>query len=428
MPRRFYVAAMVAASLTAPFAEASTLELTPALNVSEEYNDNIYGTADGRKTDFITRVQPGAKLRAQSPLMNLDASYIFDYRNYAKGHHGDEKIHNADLKATLQLLENLFFVDLGDALHRTTVDVARDVATESLLATQTNQNIASVSPYLLWRPSSKGTLRSGYRYTDTRYFEGEGIDKREHVGFLSFQQQVSDKLVLNAGYAFTSAAASAAYDRRLAGYPFAGAEATSGDFERHDLSGGFRYNFKPASSIFGSLGNSWNRFSGGIYTRDLFWDAGVSHDFNLAVALLETRVQNVEDPLSSSTRQVSYTARIDRTFSRGGMAAGATYLENFVTRTGRFESRRGTVTGSGRYEITPRVTTFGSVYAERFSRTLPDSYPYRFTANGGVSYGFFNNDTMVTVSYTLVCDRLDWDSSRREKLTDRVLFAVRTLF
>jgi hypothetical protein len=403
-------AALLVAVSSAAEAAASELELKPALSVSEEYNDNVYGTADGRKTDFITRVQPGAALHYGGPQITVDSSYIFDYRNYAEGSHGDEQIHNGDLKGTLQLLDNFLMLDFGDALHRTTVDVSRDVATESLLVQQTNQNIAYVSPYLLWRLGSKETLKTGYRYTDTRYFEGIGADRREHSGFADFLHQVSPELTLNVGYAYTHA------------------DVIGLGYDRNNVSAGFRYNLAQRSSIFGSVGNSWNHFRGRNSTSDLFWDAGVSHDFGRLVALLKTKVENIDDPLTISTRRISYSGRLDRAFGRGGMGISAMYLEDYMTETGKLEHRRGTLSSSGRYEILPKLTATASLYAERFNRDAPGDYPYRLTASGALSYALYSDDVRISLAYTFALDRLQLDSSSGEKATNRLVVEARRRF
>jgi hypothetical protein len=405
------IAVVVAVSSpSAKEAAASELELKPALSVSEEYNDNIFGTADGRRTDFVTRVQPGAMLHYRAAQLGLDGSYIFDYRNYAKGSHGDEEIHNADVKGNLQFLDDFLMVDFGDALHRTTVNAARDIATESLLVNQTSQNIAFVSPYLLWRLGGKYTLKTGYRYTDTRYFDGIGIDRREHSGFVDFQHQVSEELIVNCGYAYTHA------------------DVTGQSYDRNEVSAGFRYNLAKRSSIFGSVGNSWNDFKGKSSTSDFIWDAGMSHDFGRTVALLETKVENIDDPLTVSTRRISYSGRVDRAFDRGGLGVSAIYLEDYVTETGKLEHRRGTLSSTGRYEVLTKLTASGALYAERFSKDTADQYPYRLTANSALTYAFYNDKATVTLAYTFVVDRLHLDSSSGDKLTNRVLVEARTMF
>ena len=402
--------AILAAVGSGRLAQASDLELRPSLSVSEEYDDNILQTVSNRKTEFTTRLQPGAALHYRTPSLVLDSSYVFDYRYYARGSHSDEQVHNLDLKGSAELIDNFLYVEVGDTLHRVTVDVGRDVATESLLAQQTTQNIATISSSLLWHPTQKATLRTGYRFTDTRYWQGDGIDNREHRGFADFEHQLTVKVSLTAGYAFT---------RR---------DTTVGGYDRNELSGGFRYAFTDTSFLYGSIGNSWQSFTNGATTSDPFWHAGLSHAFGRTVVLLDTTVQNAVDPLSVSTRQVSYSGRLDRAFSRGTVGLGSSYTQFYITETGRLDQRRLNVTASGRYEITQRLASTASVILDRYSQRTAADYPYRLAATGGLSYSFYNNDTAVTLAYTYLTDRFEIDSPTGARVTNRALLGIRTVF
>jgi hypothetical protein len=402
--------AALAAAFSIRQAQGAEFELKPTLSVSEQYDDNIFESVDGRRSEFTTRVLPAAALRYRTPALTLDGSYLFEYRNYAKGTHDDEEIHNVNLKGNVELVDHLLYLDIGESLHRTAVNVARDLANESLLVNQTNQNIASVSPYLVWRPGERATLKSGYRYTDTRYYEGAGFDKREHGAFLDLSHEPSSKLTLTASYAF---------DR---------AETDPVSYDSHSLSGGFKYAYAENCSLFGRVGNNWQNFSGGIHAGNLFWDAGVSHDFGLAVLLLETQVQNAEDPLSVSTRQVSYTGRIEKPLQRGSVSASGGYSEYYVVQTGALEQKKGMAVVTGRYEFLPRLSASASALFEHFSKETASDYPYRLTGNAALSYGFYNDDTSLTLAYTYVNDRFQLGSGRGEKSSNRVVVEVRTGF
>jgi hypothetical protein len=387
---------------------AGDLVVKPSLAVGEEYSDNIRETADGRKTEFTTRVRPGAVVGYRTSMLSIDGNYTFDYRNYARGTHGDELFHNLDFKGTGELIDNLAFLSVTEGLHRTTVNVARDVESESLLTEQTTQNALSVSPFLLWRDGDKGSIKGGYSYSETRYWEGPGINRHEHSGFAELTRQLSEQMTLYAAYTFTRE------DASRAGY------------DRHDVIAGFQYTYGDNSFIFGRAGNSWQRFSGGISSSNMLWDAGISHDFRIATALFETKVENTLDPLSLSTRQVSYTGRLDRPFARGAIGVSSTYAEYFITQTDKLEQRRLSITGTGRYDLKPRVSLSAAVTGDRFSRNSDRDYPFRLTASGGVNYGFFNDYTAVSLSYSYRLERKWFDSASGERAINRVLLELRT--
>ena len=408
-------------------AEAADLEVKPALSVSEEFDDNVYETQNDKKAVFTTLARPGAAVTYRTPFLNLDTNYALEYRHYAGDIHSDEAINNLDLKGTAELLDHFLYLDVNDSLHRAAVNVAQNLAAQSLLVQQSNQNIGSVSPYLLWRIGEKGTLKTGYRYNDIRYWDGIGIDQREHDAFAQFNREISSRLSLQAGYSFARG------DNALMNY------------NRHDLSGGFKYSYADNCSIFGNIGNSWQKFSGGTGTNNplgnssqafsgggstsnLLWDAGITHDFGTVVAALETSVQNAVDPLTISTRQLSYTGHLDRQFERGGVSLLGSYSEYYITQTGKLEQRSVAGTLTGHYEILPRLSASSSANVYRYSEGTPSGLPYQLTGSAGFNYGFHNEDTALSLVYTYLSDRYEIGSTRGAIVGNRLVLEIRTLF
>ena len=402
-------AALLCSLVAAAPAGAANFDLVPSLTVSEEWNDNIFETAANRRTDFITRAQPGFTSRYQAPVWRWDMGYAFDYHHYARGSRGDEYTHNADLRGTVTLLDNLLFLDVSDTYHRVTLDVARTVVTESsLFLNQTDQNNAAVSPYLQWRLGQKNSLRTGYRFTDIRYW-GDGVERQEHGAFADFSHEVTAKFSLSAGYAYT----------RLESEPTR--------FDKHDVSGGFRYEYADRSFVFGQVGNSWQQFLGGTGVNYLFWNAGLTHDLGGAVAVLETRLQTAVDPLAVTTRETSYSGRIEKTLDRGLLSFAAAYLEFSDSQNNGSIRKRLSFTAAGRYEVFPDITANLAVTTERFSRRAADDYPYHLVAGGGVSWAFKDNLTLG-VTYYYATQRREIDRSTAAIDTSRAMLEVRKAF
>jgi hypothetical protein len=387
---------------------AADMEFKPFIAVSEEFNDNILETQTNRRDEFITRVQPGATFRYKAPLWNWDLAYSFDYLNYARGSKGDEYNHDAGLKGNISLIDNFFYLDVSDSYHRISLDITRDVTLENPFLNQTDQNIATVSPYLLWRPSDKTTLKTGYRYIDTRYW-GSGIEKREHGAFADLNHELTSRFSISADYAFSKSVT------------------TDTNFDRHDISGGFRYNYADKSFIFGSIGNSWQSFSNGIDTSNLFWTAGITHDLGVAVATLDTRVQFSEDPLTNSTKETIYSGKIDKELKRGAMGFSSSYSEYVTTQTGVQDQRKLAFGATGRYELLPGLTGNLAATGERFSIRTPTDYPYRMTGTGGLSYAF-NHDITLGLTYTYVIYLYGLDTTGGAKEINRAVVEVRKVF
>ena len=295
---------------------AADTEFRPSIAISEEFTDNLFELPNNKRTEFITRLQPGFTSRYQTPFWDWNLGYTLEYRRYERNNRSDTFIHNLNARGNIALVENFLFLDVSDTYRQVPVDVARNnTATEnSRVANLTEQNNAAISPYMIWRLKGDNTLRTGYRYTDIRYSGSSGIDNQEHRAFADLTHALSAKFSLTAGYAFT----------RL--------ESQTSNFNRHDLSGGFRYEYADKSFVFGQIGNSWQQFDRGGDANYLFWNAGVTHDFNFLVATAETRVVPTVDPLSVSTKETSYSGRLEKTLERGMISLSTSYTEYENTR------------------------------------------------------------------------------------------------
>lgn len=413
MKRLLVRMSFVMAEIVACFSDnqvfAAKLEFSPSIAVSEEFTDNIFETSDNKRSEYITRLQPGFSSSYQTPFWNWDLGYNFDYRIYARGSRGDEYTHNGVLKGSLTLLDNFLFLDVSDTYHRVTLDIARSAATESsIFLDQTDQNTATISPYLLWRLGEKGTLKTGYRYTDVRYW-GEGIERREHAGFASLNRELSSKFNLTAGYDFTHL------------------ESQPTRYNKHDLSGGFRFEYADKSFLYGQVGNSWQYFNHGGAASYLFWNAGITHDLGIAVATLETRVQTAIDPLAVTTNETRYSGRVEKTLQRGMIGFSTSYSEYVNTQTDATDQRRLSFGITGRYELLQSLVASLAVTAERFYFDTKSGFPYHLNSICGIGYAF-NRDLRIGLNYTYNTQRMDFDSDSIAIDTNRVVVDIKKVF
>jgi len=378
---------------TAVQSRASETVFKPFLAVSEEVNDNVYQTTSNKQTDYITHVTPGASFHYVTPLWTWDAADTFDYSKYAQKSESDQYINNANVTGKITLLDNFMYLEVSDLYQRVSLNVAQDVANQSsLFINQTNQNIATVSPYLLWRLGEKGTLKTGFRYTDTRYW-GQGLDQFSHCAFADFKYELTPKFSLSAGY------------------DFVWSETITAHYDTHDVYGGFNYQYADKSSLFGKVGNSWQLFNSGENVQFLFWDAGIIHDLGVAIATLETTVQSSVDPLAVSTKTTSYTGKLDKTLSRGSVGLSGSYSVYDNTQNGVNTQRKLSFSGSGRYEVIDSLIASLTLTAEHFYQQgveptviLPEQsmvadFRDHLNATTGLSYNL-NHDIAVSLNYT----------------------------
>lgn len=395
--------------LSAPVLAAETL-FKPFLVISEERTDNFFEQSANRRKELTTRVRPGATFRYQSPFWTWDTAYIFEYRDYAASSKSNEYIHYVAVKGNISIIDNFLFLDLSDTYQRVSLDVSRDAATESsLFLNQTDQNIAVISPYLLWRLRGANTLKTGYRFTDTRYWGSNGIEKQEHRGFADLTHEVTSKFSLTAGYAFTQL------------------ESLPTQFNKHDLSGGFKYEYADKSLVFGQIGNSWQQFDSGVNVSYIFWNAGITHDFRYAVATVETRVSEKEDPLAVSTRESSYSAKLEKALQRGMIGVSASYSEFVNTATDLTDRRKLGFSATGRYEVIQDVTANLKATGERFSRKTTADYPYRFTGTAGLGFAL-NNEFTLGLFYTYVTNRYGLDTAAGANVINKAVVEMKKVF
>jgi hypothetical protein len=391
---------------------AADLEFKPSVAISEEFTDNIYEVPSNKRTEFITRLIPGFTSRYQTPFWDWNLGYTLEYRRYEQNTRSDSIIHNLNLRGNIALVENFMFLDLSDIYSQVPLDVARNnTATESSrFVNLTKQNTATMSPYVNLRLKGDNTLRTGYRYTDIRYWDSNGIDNQEHRGFAELTHAVTAKLSLSAGYAFT----------RL--------ESQTSSFNRHDLSSGFRYEYAERSFVFGQIGNSWQQFDRSGDANYLFWNAGVTHDFNFVVATIETRVVPTVDPLSVSTKETRYSGRLERILQRGMIALSTSYTEYENTRTNLVPNRHTlTVSATGRYEVLQSLTVNLTATGDRFSRNTASDYPYRFTGVAGLSYAFMDALTLA-ITYTYINNLRDPNAGAAAYQVNNAILELRKTF
>ena len=421
---------LCAAALDSRPALARDFEVKPTVTLSEEYNDNVEESAAHAKTDLITKVVPGLALSYLGANSSWNAAYSLEYINYARGTRSDEWNHRALVNGSGALAGNFLYLDASDTLSRVSLNAARDVTADSVFVNQVDQNQATLSPYFLWRYADKGSLRTGYTYTDVRYWNAAAtgaIDRHQQDASAELSHEVLSKLSLTAKYTFSSVKSSA------------------DGYDSHNASVGARYQYAEAGSIFGSFGNSWQTFEGGARASNLFWDAGLTQDFRVLAVTLESRSaintspgslankavplspSTKVDPLSISTKVTTHSAKLDRKFDRGAIGVSGSYAHFIDTQTGGSDRTTYTLGASGSAELRPSLTATLSASGDKVKGLAPGDYPYHFTGVGALSYAF-NHELTAGLSYTHVIYRFQPDQSTGSVDVNRVVLDLKKVF
>lgn len=369
-----------ATAVSASMAAAAEFRVQPFVAVSEEYNDNILETADNRLGDYITHLAPGLNLTCTAPVLTGDLNYQLDQRLYARKHHGDETLHTIAAKGLFSSPERMIFLEVSDDYRRVSLDSTRDTSRESLLINQADRNSATVSPYVVLQVAPKTSLKGGYRYSDTRYFDNYGIDKIAHSAFFEASRGLEDRFSLNAGYSFTRETSD------------------TGTMDQHQVYGGFRHEYGEKSFVFANGGYTWTGFDQGGNFGNLFWSAGLSHTFERLIARADTGVRYNEDPLRTSLRTSYANASLERPFDRGNLTLSASFSEYARTETDQLEARKYTATLQGRYELTSALAGRTALTAEKYEQPLMGGHTNHLLSDSGLTWSV-TSLTSVTLSY-----------------------------
>lgn len=352
-------------------AHAGEGAIHPSIAVSEEFNDNVFDSTR-RVTDYITHVLPGVAATYDAPAFKGDLMYSFDYRYYAKNSRVNDTTHNLLANGHLTAVENLLFLDVKDQYQRVSLDATRDTSKESLFTNQSDRNVVSAAPYFTLHPGQRTTVKTGYRYVDTRYFnlsgQSPGIDKTNHVGYLEINHELSQRWTMRAGYTFTRE------------------EANVDDYNQHQAFGGFRYEYADKSFLFADAGNTWTLFDSGHRLNNLYWNAGVTHTFDTVTATISSGVSYDEDPRSNILQNTFVNGDVEKRLKNGSLKLSLAYSEYVLAETDVLQTRKYSGTVAGRHEFTSRLNGTVSFTAEKYDQVLLHSYTRRLMADSGLSY------------------------------------------
>lgn len=390
-------------------AQGADFSVKPSLAISEEYTDNVFESNLNKRSDYITRLQPGLALKYNAPLWDWDLGYAFDYRYYARGNRNDDTTHNINAKGLVKIIDEVLFLELSDVYKRVSLDVTRDNTNESLYSNQSDQNVGTVSPYLVLHPTARLTLKTGYRYTNTWYKDPQAIDKQDHIGFLNSSYELSSKLFLTAEYTFT---------REI--------PLNNNSFYRNEAYLGPRYEYADRSFIYARGGIIASNYDNGTDYINPSWNAGITHAFDSMTADLSAGMKYSDDPLGNSTLDTSYNISLTRNLQRGSLTLRGSYTEFLDANTDKLRNKRYSGGFTGAYELVQDLRASLGVTYEKYEDLQRNGTTDKYYVDFGLNYNF-GKELTVGLTYKYI------DYSSAEIATDnyqvnRVILEVKKSF
>ncbi len=364
-------------------AGAADWDVIPALAVSEIYTDNLFNVEQGRTSEYITRLQPSLGFTYDDDRREVNLAYTFDYRYYARDRRDDETAHLLDANVLTDLWRQTLYLELIEEYRRVSLDAARDFTEESLFLRQSDRNLFSASPYLVLQPTPRNTVRTGYRFIDTRYSRREGVNRQDHIFFLEGEHELTARLTARAGYAFARQ-----YADRL-------------DFDRQDLWTGLEWEYLQDAVAFSRVGYSWFDFRDGRSNDYLFWDLGVTHDLQVLTATAATGVSYSEDPEGALFRRMTHRLTIRRELLRGEVVGSGHYSDFRNVETDRSETRAWGGRGDLIYELAPRWSSALALSWTRFQDRIEATRTRRIIGTASLTW-LMAPDLTSTLSYSRI--------------------------
>jgi hypothetical protein len=331
-----------------PSRRASGAEFTiqPTLTLSEEYNDNIFLTTTNRQQDYISQAIPSVTLHYKTDLWAWDLDYAYIYRYYYYGKITDDSTQTANLTNKTELIKNTFFVALTDNYSRVSLDVARDYTQESPNVNQSDVNVFNVNPYIVARSATRSPIFLGYQYISTWYKNPNAIDTIEQTEYAEMTTELSSQTTFTTG---------ARYTRN---------ENNLDTFDKLDIYAGPQYTYAPNSYVYATLGNSLLDFDTTGHTSQVFWKAGITHQYSTMTVSFDTGLSYIPDPQLVVRRVDHYIATLKKTTTRTTLqlSGGLTEYRNAAQKY--IETTAYSIDGKVTYSLSPTSTVLVDVSAE----------------------------------------------------------------
>lgn len=271
MKKNIVAGLLLGALILTPAYSFARFSMTPAFDVREEYNDNIFLDDSGEEDDFITTVRPGIKLQySPGKNLDLDLDYGLDIRHYSRHSGESEEEHRLSMSAAARPFKGAA-IEVTDTYARVPVDIRDAYAEDNTLTNMTDSNVFTASARILFPLTSSLSVSTGYSY-EGRWYEDEGnTDSEAHSASVSLIKRFSSKINGTLEYRYN------AYRPDIVT-----GENNIFEYDRHNASAGFEYRISSSLTVNGTAGESWIDYDEQDNDRLTFWSAGADYTFSYA--------------------------------------------------------------------------------------------------------------------------------------------------
>jgi hypothetical protein len=402
---------LVAAGASAAW--ASDVKIEPAVTVSEEYNDNVLLHPQNKVTDYITRIIPSVHMVYFAPLWDWDVAYSYEYRYYARETTREDAAQRLNLLSRTRIIKEFFFLDLKDEYSTVSLFSSQDYTQVGPLASQylTKQNVFTANPYLVFRPTQRTELTTGYEYRNVWYAEPQAVDKSVHAMYGDLNHMHTERL---------KTMASARYETT----DYAAQNFTHGTFLI-----GPRFEYQEKSYVWGRIGAS--RFSG--YDADRatrpIWDAGIIHTTPSVTIKYETGRTWIDDAVIIIKREDRYIVSVSRDVRSQRTSLGASLAYREYGTGGYSDERKYTTAVSFSHYLTERVQGSYGVTIDQYQRfpvRSPNTTTIAYLTDVRIDYRV--NETLTYSINYRYADSFSHDVYLDNYENNRIIVEVKKIF
>lgn len=388
-------------SATASFAEPLQL----SLKVAAEYNDNIDETVSDREAVWITYVIPSLSGGRSAAHWQGSFDYHLEYRHYSSQNRDDELNHFLLGHLSIQPVRERFFIDIANSYSRIAIDDINEVQGQNIFNRQTNQNLLTVSPYVVLPITGKTSLKAGYRYSRQDYSSDDAAGWQNHLIFFETSTIVSRRSTLLAGLqsAITLPVDEDRYSR-LTGYL------------------GYQYEYADQCRVLLRGGYSLLHFADEPNEEAPYWEVGIDHRRGRNTFSLNSGVQYQADVNNAFSESRYIRSRWQRELDHSifGLSGGYARIHDQGTERALYD-----ISNAG-MDLTQRLTDKLTCRAGiQFIHYGDDrDRPYRLLAGGVLTYSWTKNLT-ASAEYQWIANREELSSSENVAYTNRYTVSLR---
>lgn len=146
---------------------AGEWRVTPSLEISETYTDNVELSSIDRESDFITRISPGINVVGKSARLDVNVNYVANYLIFARSDEETDLRHNLNAGIVSELIEDWVYLDGRASINQQFIDRGGAISANEDNVTDNRQTVQSysISPSIRRRLGSFADARLAYYFS-----------------------------------------------------------------------------------------------------------------------------------------------------------------------------------------------------------------------------------------------------------------------